>query len=80
LIQTSRLLSAHGANHVPLSQVIDGDKDGFITVVDLTKYVETIGEAATPATIETAIREADLDGDGKLSVYDFAAVVQNLGL
>jgi len=50
--------------------VIDGDKDGFISVEDLAEYLESINENPDIDS-KDLIRELDLDKNGKVSEEEF---------
>ena len=47
--------------------VFDKDKDGFINARELKQVMNNLGEKLTDADISEMIREADVDGDGKVN-------------
>lgn len=49
------------------AQVFDRDGDGFISEDELRAVMESIGEHVTHAEVAEMIREADEDGDGRVS-------------
>ena len=44
---------------------------GFIDSVALRRMMASLGEKMTDAEIDDMMREADLDGDGKISFAEF---------
>ncbi|CAN0898506.1 Calmodulin-like protein 8 [Linum grandiflorum] len=52
-------------------KVFDRDQDGFISPTDLMQVMINMGERLTEEEAEQMIREADLDGDGRVSYHDF---------
>ena len=51
--------------------VFDVDKDGFITKGELRQVMNRLGENLTDEQLDAMIREADLDGDGKINAEEF---------
>ena len=49
-------------------RVFDIDGDGFITAAELKRVMTEYGEPLTDDEVEYMIREADLDGDGRISI------------
>lgn len=47
--------------------VFDQDCDGFINTKELKQVMSNLGENLTDDDVEAMIREADKDGDGKIS-------------
>jgi len=50
-------------------RVFDKNGDGFITAIELKQVMMTLGEKLTDDEVNEMIREADVDGDGKVN-YD----------
>ncbi len=48
-------------------RVFDKDGNGLITASELRVVMDNLGEKLTEDEVEEMIREADLDGDGKVS-------------
>ncbi|XP_075242553.1 neo-calmodulin-like [Convolutriloba macropyga] len=55
--------------------LLDEDKDGQISVEDLSKFMRLIGMSSSSAELSELIFEFDSDGDGFLSYQDFAKVL-----
>ncbi len=53
----------------------DGDKDGYITSLELRNAMNNLGDEYTPEEAEEMIKEGDLDNDGKISFYEFMKIV-----
>jgi len=64
-----RLYYLNETNILDVFGVLDVDRDGVISLADLTHLV---GEAAFA---EATLAESDLDGDGVISFADFVAVL-----
>eukprot|EP00438_Fugacium_kawagutii_P026457 Skav202768 [mRNA] locus=scaffold326:249916:252197:+ [translate_table: standard] len=56
--------------------VFDRDKSGQVTASELKHVMNSLGEKVTNEEVEQMIAEADMDGDGELSVEDFIQFVQ----
>jgi calmodulin len=48
-------------------KVFDRDNDGFISAAELGHIMAVIGEVSTSSEITDMIRQADQDGDGRIS-------------
>lgn len=53
----------------------DADGDGFIGAVELGKMMASLGETLTGEEIGQMITGADLDGDGRVNLKEFTAIV-----
>ncbi|MFI6511687.1 EF-hand domain-containing protein [Streptosporangium sp. NPDC050855] len=53
-------------------QIVDVDGDGLISVPELTRLMEVLGEPITPEAAAAAVAKIDLDGDGLISLEEFA--------
>eukprot|EP00413_Alexandrium_margalefii_P043912 CAMPEP_0204590260 /NCGR_PEP_ID=MMETSP0661-20131031/49688_1 /ASSEMBLY_ACC=CAM_ASM_000606 /TAXON_ID=109239 /ORGANISM="Alexandrium margalefi, Strain AMGDE01CS-322" /LENGTH=153 /DNA_ID=CAMNT_0051600275 /DNA_START=45 /DNA_END=506 /DNA_ORIENTATION=- len=60
--------------------VFDRDKSGSVTANELKHVMNSLGEQVSTEEVEAMIREADADGDGKLSFEDFLQFIQQKGL
>ena len=56
-------------------QVFDKNGDGFISANELRHVMVTLGEHLSDDEIEEMIREADIDGDGKVNYEGQPSVV-----
>ena len=54
--------------------VFDVDSDGFISLEELKKVMISLGENLTTNELNSMIKEADRDMDGKISFQEFVAV------
>jgi calmodulin len=52
-------------------KVFDKDGNGFITADELKKVMESLGETVADSMIAAMLRDADVDGDGKINYQDF---------
>lgn len=48
-------------------QMFDKDNNGYISAAELRHVMSTLGEKITESDVEEMIREADIDGDGKVN-------------
>ena len=53
----------------------DGDKDGYITSLELRNAMNNLGDEYTPEEAEEMVKEGDLDNDGKISFDEFMKIV-----
>ena len=53
----------------------DEDKDGFLSLAELSKSMEQLGEKLTDAELADMLREAGAEGDGKVSFLKFRAQI-----
>lgn len=58
-----------------LFRAFDRDGDGFITAAELAHSMARLGHALTVQELTEMIKEADTDGDGRISYSEFAAVL-----
>jgi calmodulin len=52
-------------------KVFDRDNNGYISASELRHVMATVGESLTDEEVDEMIREADLDGDGRLDCVYF---------
>lgn len=72
LIQRS-LTSVSAAEEELLSsfKILDGDNSGYVSASELKDVLGRIGHKIPEAEFEQILKEADIDGDGKLSYNEF---------
>ncbi|XP_020577524.1 probable calcium-binding protein CML18 [Phalaenopsis equestris] len=58
-----------------LFRIFDRDGNGFITAADLAHSMAKLGHALTANELTGMIREADSDGDGRISFKEFSQVI-----
>ena len=51
--------------------MFDKDKSGYIDAKEFRTVTTTLGEKLTAKEVEAFMREADLDGDGRLNYNEF---------
>eukprot|EP00008_Paramoeba_atlantica_P006448 CAMPEP_0201498216 /NCGR_PEP_ID=MMETSP0151_2-20130828/69987_1 /ASSEMBLY_ACC=CAM_ASM_000257 /TAXON_ID=200890 /ORGANISM="Paramoeba atlantica, Strain 621/1 / CCAP 1560/9" /LENGTH=149 /DNA_ID=CAMNT_0047889641 /DNA_START=45 /DNA_END=494 /DNA_ORIENTATION=- len=56
-------------------QVLDDNQDGYITAEELREVMSSFGETLTEAEVEYMMKEADVDGDGRIDYKEFCAVM-----
>ncbi|CAA6662748.1 unnamed protein product [Spirodela intermedia] len=56
-------------------KVFDKDQDGFISAFELRTVMASLGEKLTDEEVEQMIREADVDGDGKVNYEEFVRMM-----
>lgn len=59
-------------------KVFDKDKSGTITADEIRAVLRKCGEEVDEAEVEDILRRVDVDGDGKISIEEFAAVMCDL--
>ena len=59
-----------------LFAVFDNDGDGFISPAELRQVMMNLGEKLSEAEVDEMVREADIDGDGRID-YDGRKQKQN---
>ena len=55
--------------------MFDKDKSGYIDGKEIMTVTSTLGEALSAEELATFMREADLDGDGKLDYNEFVKMM-----
>ena len=55
--------------------MFDKDKSGYIDAKEIRTVTTTLGEKLTDKEVEEFMREADLDGDGRLNYNEFVNIM-----
>ncbi|ERN15520.1 hypothetical protein AMTRI_Chr03g51660 [Amborella trichopoda] len=58
-----------------LFQLFDRDGNGYITAAELAHSMARLGHALTAKELTGMIKEADTDGDGRISYQEFAQAI-----
>ncbi|MBB2914692.1 Ca2+-binding EF-hand superfamily protein [Streptosporangium becharense] len=53
-------------------RIVDVDGDGLISVVELSRLMEVLGQPLSPEAAAAAVASIDRDGDGLISQEEFA--------
>lgn len=56
-------------------KVFDKNGDGYISASELRHVMTTLGEKLSDEEVEEMIREADIDGDGKVNYQEFVKMM-----
>merc|ERR1712076_257943 len=56
-------------------KIFDRDKDGFISTKELKKVTTMLGQQLTKEEVEEFMKEADVDGNGKLDYDEFVKMM-----
>ncbi len=56
-------------------EVYDKDRDGFLTLKELSQVLRSINSDFTQSQIESIVAEADTSGTGKLNLNDFISLM-----
>ncbi len=60
--------------------VVDSDGSGFLSKRDLKSLLIDMGENPNDEDIDEMFKEADKDGDGKVSFEEFKEIYKSLGV
>ena len=55
--------------------MFDKDKSGYIEAKEIALVTTTMGQALTQEELDSFMRMADLDGDGRLNYNEFVTVM-----
>lgn len=61
-----------------LFRMFDRDGNGFITAAELAHSMAKLGHALTAEELTGMIREADTDGDGRISFQEFSLAITSV--
>ena len=56
-------------------RMFDKDKSGYIDAKEIRAVTTTLGEKLTDKELEEFMKEADLDGDGRLNYNEFVKIM-----
>ncbi|XP_064623000.1 calmodulin-A-like [Lineus longissimus] len=56
-------------------KVFDKDGNGFISFEELKHVMTQLGEKLTDEEVQEMIREADIDGDGRIDITEFVEMI-----
>ncbi|MEO3874480.1 EF-hand domain-containing protein [Nonomuraea sp. B12E4] len=56
--------------------LIDADKDGRISAVELVRLMEVLGQPVTLEAAQEGVRKLDRDGDGLIDKEEFGVFLQ----
>jgi Ca2+-binding EF-hand superfamily protein len=56
--------------------LIDADKDGRISAVELVRLMEVLGQPVTLEAAQEGVLKLDKDGDGLIDIEEFSAFLQ----
>ncbi|XP_062207196.1 calmodulin-2/4-like [Phragmites australis] len=56
-------------------RVFDKDQNGFISAAELRHVMSNLGEKLTDEEVDEMVREADVDGDGRINYEEFVKVM-----
>jgi Ca2+-binding EF-hand superfamily protein len=54
-------------------ELVDGDGDGLVSVDELHRLMQVLGQEVTEEKAAAILGELDTDGDGRVSLDEFAA-------
>ena len=55
-------------------EIFDEDGDGYIECTELIRVLTAIGDTLTDKEADELIKEADLNGDGKINYVEFVGM------
>jgi calmodulin len=63
---------ADASDYADTFQLIDANSDGLISAAELRQLMDALGDEITDDAAEQAVRIIDSDGDGLISLEEFA--------
>jgi len=59
-------------NNVVFYRTFDKQLQGYINAADLRHYMTNFGEKLSPEEVDEMIKDADINGDGKINYTEFS--------
>jgi len=56
-------------------EAFDKDRDGYITIKEISAYVKAIGQPPTEGEVKDMINEVDVDGNGSIEFIEFITLM-----
>jgi calcium-binding protein CML len=56
-------------------RIFDKDQSGYIEAKEIASVTTTLGQALTPEELAEFMKDADLDGDGRLNYNEFVKMM-----
>lgn len=56
--------------------LVDEDGDGLVTATEMQRILQALGETVTDERAATIIETLDTDGDGRISLVEFATFME----
>jgi Ca2+-binding EF-hand superfamily protein len=64
------------SDHLITFDIIDADKDGRISAVELVRLMEVLGQPISLEAAQEGVLKLDKDGDGLIDKNEFGAFLQ----
>ena len=63
---------ADTSSYAATFEIVDTNKDGHITAAELKQLMAALGEEITDETAAQVVKQMDSNGDGEISLEEFA--------
>jgi calmodulin len=63
---------ADASSYAATFEIVDSNKDGHISAVELKQLMKALGEEITDETAAGVVKEMDGNGDGEISLEEFS--------
>ncbi|MCW2861871.1 MAG: EF-hand domain protein [Actinoallomurus sp.] len=64
---------ADTSSYAATFEIVDANKDGHITAVELKQLMKALGEDITDETAAEVVKTMDGNGDGEISLEEFSS-------